>query len=83
MMGIKTVLQLADTDIRFIRKHFNVVLERTVRELRGESCLELEKFAPVKQEIVCSRSFGERITEYDDVRQGHLFVMPPGRQASQ
>ena len=29
MMGIKTVLQLADTDIRFIRKHFNVVLERT------------------------------------------------------
>ena len=69
MMGIKTVLQLADTDIRFIRKHFNVVLERTVRELRGESCLELEEFAPVKQEIVCSRSFGERITEYDDVRQ--------------
>ncbi len=28
-MGIKTVLDLADTDIRFIRKHFNVVLERT------------------------------------------------------
>lgn len=37
-MGIKTVLDLADTDIRFIRKHFNVVLERTVRELRGEPC---------------------------------------------
>lgn len=68
-MGIKTVLDLADTDIRFIRKHFNVVLERTVRELRGEPCLELEEFAPVKQEIVCSRSFGERITEYDSMRQ--------------
>lgn len=68
-MGIKTVLELADTDIRFIRKHFNVVLERTVRELRGESCLELEEFAPVKQEIVCSRSFGERITDYDAMRQ--------------
>ncbi|HBR1512272.1 TPA: Y-family DNA polymerase [Klebsiella quasipneumoniae subsp. quasipneumoniae] len=69
-MGIKTVLQLADTDIRFIRKHFNVVLERTVRELRGEPCLGLEEFAPVKQEIVCSRSFGGRITEYHDMRQG-------------
>ncbi len=69
MMGIKTVLQLADTDIRFIKKHFNVVLERTVRELRGEPCLELEEFAPVKQEIVCSRSFGDRITEYEDMRQ--------------
>ncbi len=34
-MGIKTVLDLADSDIRFIRKHFNVVLERTVRELRA------------------------------------------------
>lgn len=68
-MGIKTVLELADTDIRFIRKHFNVVLERTVRELRGEPCLELEEFAPVKQEIVCSRSFGERITDYDAMRQ--------------
>ncbi|CAH6109186.1 DNA polymerase IV 1 [Klebsiella pneumoniae] len=68
-MGIKTVLQLADIDIRFIRKHFNVVLERTVRELRGEPCLGLEEFAPVKQEIVCSRSFGGRITEYHEMRQ--------------
>ncbi|HBR1742206.1 TPA: Y-family DNA polymerase [Klebsiella pneumoniae] len=68
-MVIKTVLQLADTDIRFIRKHFNVVLERTVRELRGEPCLGLEEFAPVKQEIVCSRSFGGRITEYHEMRQ--------------
>lgn len=68
-MGIKTVLQLADTDIRFIRKHFNVVLERTVRELRGEPCLGLEEFAPAKQEIVCSRSFGGRITEYHEMRQ--------------
>ncbi|WKV99793.1 Y-family DNA polymerase [Klebsiella oxytoca] len=68
-MGIDTVLKLADTDIRFIRKHFNVVLERTVRELRGEPCIGLEEFAPVKQEIVCSRSFGGRITEYHEMRQ--------------
>lgn len=68
-MGICTALQLADADLRFIRKHFSVVLERSVRELRGESCLDLEEFAPLKQEIVKSRSFGERITEYDDMRQ--------------
>ncbi|WP_161583931.1 terminase large subunit domain-containing protein [Cronobacter malonaticus] len=61
--------QVCDTDIRFIRKHFNVVLERTVRELRGEPCLEIEEFAPAKQEIVCSRSFGERITDYEAMRQ--------------
>lgn len=68
-MGIKTALDLADTDGRFIRKHFNIVLERTVRELRGEPCLELEEFAPVKQEIVCSRSFSGRITAYEEIRQ--------------
>lgn len=68
-LGIRTVLQLADTDIRFIRKHFNVVLERTVRELRGEPCLELEEFAPIKQEIICSRSFSHYIVEYEAMRQ--------------
>ncbi|CBG88014.1 Y-family DNA polymerase [Citrobacter rodentium] len=68
-MGIETVLQLAETDIRFIRKHFTVVLERTVRELRGEACLELDEFAPTKQEIICSRSFGDCVTEYEEMRQ--------------
>jgi|GEM_PF-3678972 len=32
-------------DIRFIRKHFRFVLERTLRELWDKSCLELEDFA--------------------------------------
>ena len=68
-MGIKTVLELADTHIAVIRKHFSVVLERTVRELRGEPCLGLEEFPPAKQEIICSRSFGDRITEYEQMRQ--------------
>jgi DNA polymerase V len=68
-LGIENVLQLCDSDIRFIRKHFSVVLERTVRELRGEPCLGHEEFAPTKQEIVCSRSFGERVTEYEYMRQ--------------
>ncbi|GAB82216.1 DNA polymerase V subunit UmuC [Shimwellia blattae] len=32
-MGIRTVLELADTDLYVIRKNFNVVLERTVRDI--------------------------------------------------
>ena len=68
-MGIRTALDLADCDIRFVRKHFSVVLERTVRELRGEPCLGLEEFAPAKQEIVCSRSFGGRVSDYLEMRQ--------------
>ena len=68
-MGITTALQLAEANSAFIRKHFNVVLERTVRELNGESCISLENAPPPKQQIVCSRSFGERITTFDAMRQ--------------
>ncbi|EIE3222525.1 Y-family DNA polymerase [Salmonella enterica subsp. enterica serovar Typhimurium] len=68
-MGITTALQLARANTAFIRKNFNVVLERTVRELNGESCILLEDAPPPKQQIVCSRSFGERITTYDAMRQ--------------
>lgn len=50
-------------------ENFNVVLERTVRELNGESCISLEEAPPPKQQIVCSRSFGQRITTYEEMRR--------------
>lgn len=68
-MGITTALQLAQSNPAFIRRNFSVVLERTVRELNGEPCISLEEAPPPKQQIVCSRSFGERITTYDALRQ--------------
>jgi DNA polymerase V len=69
IMGVNTALDLANSPIKLMRDNFTVVMERTIRELRGEPCLELEEFAPTKQQIVCSRSFGSRITEYEDMRQ--------------
>ncbi|WP_194208724.1 Y-family DNA polymerase [Superficieibacter sp. 1612_C1] len=68
-MGITTALQLARANPAFIRKNFSVVLERTVRELNGESCIALEEAPPAKQQIVCSRSFGQRITTHEEMRQ--------------
>ncbi|EPB4371602.1 Y-family DNA polymerase [Citrobacter freundii] len=68
-MGITTALQLVRANPTFIRKNFNVVLERTVRELNGEPCISLEEAPPPKQQIVCSRSFGERVTTYEAMRQ--------------
>lgn len=32
-------------------------------ELNGQSCLKLDDVAPVKKQIICSRSFGERIID--------------------
>jgi len=62
-MGIRTVRQLRDADVETIRSIFSVVLERTVRELRGVSCLDLEEVAQEKQQIMSSRSFGILVYE--------------------
>lgn len=66
-MGIHTVRQLRDADAETIRRRFSVVLERTVRELRGTSCLELEEVTPARQQIISSRSFGEYVTDLHDL----------------
>ena len=68
-LGITTVQQLRDADPDMIRAKFSVVLERTVRELRGVSCLELEEVAPDKQQIMCSRSFGEYVYDRDQLEE--------------
>ncbi len=68
-MGITTALDLASLNPKDIRQKFSVVLERTVRELNGESCLALEDITPTKQQILCSRSFGQRVTRYTDMQE--------------
>ena len=64
---IFNALQLADTDPRHIKHKFSVVLERTVRELRGQRCLDVENNVTKKQ-IVVSRSFGARVTDLKTLR---------------
>lgn len=73
IMSINTMLDLARADINMIRKNFGVTLERTVRELRGERCFELEDNPPTKQQIVVSRSFGKRLVDLQDVGNAVCF----------
>ena len=68
-MGIDTALDLANTSAKLIRQQFSVVLERTVRELNGESCIALEQIPATKKQIICSRSFGARVTSLVQMRQ--------------
>lgn len=69
MMGINTALDLADANIATIRKTFGVVVERTVRELNGESCIEIEEVRKVKEQIITSKSFGKKVQCYDEMHQ--------------
>ncbi|MBB4867138.1 DNA polymerase V [Pseudomonas nitritireducens] len=67
--GITTAWQLAQCDAKSIRRRYSVVLERTVRELQGEPCIEIQENEPDKQVICTSRMFGERITELGPMRE--------------
>ena len=66
--GIITALDLAKISPQNIRKKFSVVLERTVRELRGERCLDIEDDISSKKQIVVSRSFGERVSNLETLK---------------
>lgn len=68
-MNIHTVRELKESDPRRIRQRFSVVLEKTVMELRGVPCIDLEEVAPDKQQIMCSRSFGTPVHDLENLRQ--------------
>ncbi|GAA3716989.1 translesion error-prone DNA polymerase V subunit UmuC [Oceanisphaera sediminis] len=68
-MGIRTAWQLAKANQKVIRRQFSVVVERTVCELNGLSCLALHEQPEPKKQIISSRSFGERITEFQSMRE--------------
>ncbi len=69
LMGIKTAWDLAHADAWTLRKKHSVVIERPARELRGVPCLELEDEFVTKQEICCSRAFGQRLHDKDSIRE--------------
>jgi len=68
-MGIETAWQLVCADPRTIRNNFNVVVERTVRELQGERCFSLNEEPPHPQHIMVSRAFSGRIRRFEDLNE--------------
>lgn len=64
--GILTVRDLVRIDPATVRSRWSVVLERTVRELQGQPCVELDAPGP-KQQIACTRSFGRPVQALPDL----------------
>jgi DNA polymerase V len=68
-IGIKTPLELRNANPFFVRKELGVVGQRIVFELRGDACIPLEIERPDKQNICCSRSFGQVTNDLDLLRE--------------
>ena len=67
--GLHTALDLSRMDPVVVRSRWSVVLERTVRELQGTACIQIEDIAPDKKEIACTRSFGHPVTQRSDLQE--------------
>lgn len=63
IMNIHTAWQLAQQNPKTIRRAFSVVVERTVNELNGITCLNWDDVRQDKRKIYSTGSFGERISE--------------------
>jgi DNA polymerase V len=72
-LSIETVEDLRRADQEHIRQQFSVVLERTVKELNGIPCIELEDAGTPRQQIMVSRSFGLPVTALEDLSESIVY----------
>jgi DNA polymerase V len=65
--GIDHPGELRDAPLSMVRKRFGVMLARTVMELRGKQCFELETQPPPRKNLCVSRGFGHPISDYAEL----------------
>jgi len=68
-LGIETAWQLRIAAPKHLRKHFSVVMERIVYELRGQNCISLDDMTQPKKQIMVSRSFGRLTNNKADLHE--------------
>ena len=61
--GAVTAAGLAALPDDYLRRHYNVVLLRTAMELRGVSCIPLDRCPPPRRTLIRSRMFGTALTD--------------------
>ena len=67
--GVKTAFDFTQLPGSWVRKNMTVVGERTWKELRGISCIDMESAPPAKKQICTSRSFGKMVEDIDTMSE--------------
>lgn len=68
-LHIHSALQLAKAEQKWLRRKFSVLLERTIQELNGQPCLDLELDPAPRKAIISTRSFSYKITQLEELKQ--------------
>jgi DNA polymerase V len=68
-MHIKTVEDLRTANPERLRSQFSITLTRTMNELNGIPCIELDEAGTPRQQIMVSRSFGTTVTGLADLSE--------------
>ncbi len=67
--GIYNAKQLKNMSNTWIKKSSNVSSSRTAMELRGIPCIDLEKTVSKRKSCVVSRSFGQRVEKFQELKE--------------
>lgn len=67
--GVKTAFDFTQLPGSWVRKNMTVIGERTWKELRGISCIDMESAPPAKKQICTSRSFGKMVEDFDTMAE--------------
>ena len=68
-LGLATALDLSRQHPKKLRRHFSVNMERTIRELNGDPCINLDQQPETKKQIFSTRSFGERVYTLEGLQE--------------
>lgn len=68
-LGVKNVLQLAQMDPARAQKQFSIVMVKIIDELNGRVRFAFEDTPSTKKQLMCSRSFAEKMTCYAPLRE--------------
>ncbi|MEO8766218.1 MAG: Y-family DNA polymerase [Ginsengibacter sp.] len=67
--GFKKAIDFVNAPEEWIRKNMSVMGQRTLNELKGIACIELEEVTAAKKSICVARGFGKLLSEKGDLQE--------------
>jgi DNA polymerase V len=71
--GVQTAYDFTRLPDEWVKKHMHITGLRTLKELKGTPCIELEETVPDKKGICTSRSFGKKVNSLDALKEAVSF----------